>query len=345
MSNKRAFRWCFTLNNYTQEEEIALKEMDCVWMCFGHEHQEEGTPHLQGAVVFSKQTYLSKLKKFNDRIHWEEMRGSPQQARDYNTKEDTTGYFEKGIMPEGRGEAGGKATKRKWEDAKLAAEEGRFDDIPADLWIKYQNSFKQIHSEAKSDADMSDVQDKTIKKHFLWLWGRTGTGKSHTARRISKELGCDDPYLKDQNKWWNGYERQKVTIIEEADPKRCEHLGSYYKKWCDKWSFTAECKGTVIQRCRPEYIIVTSNYPIHECFPNEADYEPLKRRFTEVEVRDRTYQVQWPEARVEKEMDRLTPMGNTGISMAVNPSPVGVEPASSQEEVRTEEITDLNECE
>lgn len=118
-------------------------------------------------------------------------------------------------------------------------------------------------------------------------------------------------------------------------------LGSFYKKWCDKWSFTAECKGTVIQRCRPEYIIVTSNYSIQDCFPSEADYEPLKRRFTEVEVRDRTYQVQWPETGVER-MDGQSNMGNTGDAMFVCPTAAGVEPASSQEEARTEEITDFS---
>lgn len=330
MAEKRihARRWCFTLNNYTKEEEDALKEMDCIWMCFGHEHQEEGTPHLQGAVVFSKQTDLKKLKKFNPRIHWEVMKGAPAQARDYNTKEDTDGYFEKGIMPEGQAEKGGKATKRKWDDARSAAEEGRFEDIPSELWIKYKHSFREIYTDAKADPDMSEVTDHTIKKHFLWLWGPSGTGKSHTARRIARELGCDDPYLKDQNKWWNGYECQKVTIIEEADPKRCEHLASFYKKWCDKWSFTAECKGTVIQSCRPEYIIVTSNYSITECFPNQADWEPLKRRFTEIEVRDRTFQVQWPETRAEQELEDSvsTPIGNTGELSGVESARTGVEP-------------------
>ena len=52
----RAKRWVFTLNNYTPEEENKLKEMDCEWMVFGHEHTKEGegTPHLQGALTFKK---------------------------------------------------------------------------------------------------------------------------------------------------------------------------------------------------------------------------------------------------------------------------------------------------
>lgn len=329
MSNQRARRWCFTLNNYTEREENDLKELDCIWICFGHEHLTEGTPHLQGAVIFSKQLYMSQLKKINDRIHWEVMKGSPKQARDYNTKEDTTGYFEKGIMPGNVGDAGGNAQKRKWHDARVAAEEGRFDDIPDDLWIKYKKCFEEIHSDAKCDPNMDDVDDKTIKKHFLWLWGPTGTGKSHTARRIARELGCMEPYLKDQNKWWNGYDRQKVTIIEEADPKHCEHLGCFYKKWCDKWAFTAECKGTVIQGCRPEYIIVTSNYSISDCFPDAADYEPLQRRFTEICMTRRDLEVQWPETRTARDLDRgSTLIGNTRNSMSLDLQTPGLEPTT-----------------
>lgn len=76
---------------------------------------------------------------------------------------------------------------------------------------------------------MDDVNDTEIKKHFLWICGPSGTGKSHTARRIAKEIGCEQPYLKDLNKWWNGYAHQKVTIIEEASPKACEYLASFSK--------------------------------------------------------------------------------------------------------------------
>ena len=119
-------------------------------------------------------------------------------------------------------------------------------------------------------------------------------------------MGCPDPYLKDLNKWWNGYDRQKVTIIEEANPKKCEYLADYFKKWLDKWSFTAECKGTVMQACRPEYIIVTSNYTIRDCFPEERDYEPLERRCTEICLNTRAKEVQWPETRAAMDLTHDT---------------------------------------
>lgn len=306
--NKKYRSWTFTLNNYTQDEENRLKELECVWMIFGHEHldDEEKTPHLQGAVIFKGQRRLSTLHKLFPRAHWEQMRGTPQDNKTYCTKEDAN-YFESGLMPE-KGKAGGEATKRKWAEAIELAENDDLETLKEKFpgwYVQNLNKFKQIAADAKKDKSMEDVTDNEIKKHFLWLCGPSGTGKSHTARRIARELDCEEPYLKGLNKWWNGYNHQKVTIIEEASPKACEYLASYFKQWCDKWSFTAECKGTVIAACRPEYIIVTSNYSIDTCFPEEADSEPLHRRFTEIVLSSREQYIYWPLTQAEKELQEL----------------------------------------
>lgn len=286
----QAKHWVFTINNYSEEIEQRLKELDCEWLIFGHEIGENGTRHLQGAVAFAGKRDAKALGKLFP-WHLEVMHGSCQDSKTYCTKEDSTGYFEKGIMPQ----SGSQSTKRKWEDAYSAAKQGRFEDIPKDLYIRYVRSFQYIYSENKRDKSMQDLGDKELKDSFLWLTGPTGSGKSHTARRIAKELGCNQPYIKSLNKWWNGYCNQWVTIIEEADPDRCEHLASFFKQWCDKWEFTAEAKGSVFPSIRPRYIIVTSNYTIDECFPKSQDSEPLHRRFTEVVLENRMFPIQWPE--------------------------------------------------
>lgn len=299
-NNFKARNWVFTLNNYTEEEETLIKGLECKWLVFGHEHTNgEGTPHLQGAIAFKCQRWFKALKALIPRWHLEKMQGTCEQSRDYCTKEDKN-FFEKGEMPVDRSK--NVMTSSDWEAYVEAAKEGHFEEIPAKYWVRYQNSFKQIFSDAKKDPDQSEFTDYDLKHHFLWLYGPTGTGKSHSARRIAKELGCPDPYLKDLNKWWNGYDRQKVTIIEEANPKKCEFLADYFKKWLDKWSFTAECKGSVIQGCRPEYIIVTSNYTIRDCFPEERDYEPMERRCTEICLNSRQREVQWPETGPAREL-------------------------------------------
>ena len=353
MPRTQAKNWVFTLNNYTEEDENRLKEMDCKWMIFGHEEAPEtGTKHLQGAVCFDKRKDFNALQKLF-KWHLEVMRGSPQESKTYCTKEDPLHYFEKGEMPENGRKKGGKKTQEKWREAIQMAKEERFDEIEQKFpswWVANINKFKQIAADAKKDKSMDDVNETDIKKHFLWLWGPAGTGKSHTARRISRDLGCEEPYLKDLNKWWNGYNHQKVTIIEEACPKACEYLASYFKKWCDKWNFTAECKGTVIPACRPEYIIVTSNYSIGECFPEENDRLPIERRFTEIALTRRELKVYWPwnqpeyeEMIRERERDESSALGGNTIPPGLESQQEEETPIqSAQEEARSEEIIDID---
>ena len=47
--------WCFTLNNYSVEEEETIRNAPCAYMLFGRERGDEGTPHLQGYVHFKNE--------------------------------------------------------------------------------------------------------------------------------------------------------------------------------------------------------------------------------------------------------------------------------------------------
>lgn len=328
-------KYFLTENNPTPESIERYKQVECQWMAICKEHQDNDiqTPHIHIAIVFKGKRRWSTIKKLFPRADVRTMRGSPQDCVIYMTKENPQLDFQKGEIPKTASQ-NREETKKKWDDAYVAAKEGRFDEIPKDMWVRYQNSFKQIYYDNQKDKSMDEFGDKELKDHFLWIWGPTGTGKSHTAHRIAKEIDPEkEPYLKDLNKWWNGYEHQRVTIIEEADPKRCEHLASYFKKWADKWSFTAECKGTVIPACRPEYIIVTSNYCIDTCFPEPADSDPIHRRMTEVNLTNRDYEIKWPkEIQTELGRDFAVP-GNINPEQQKNDEETGIEPEAKRQKV------------
>lgn len=107
-----------------------------------------------------------------------------------------------------------------------------------------------------------------------WYWGPTGTGKSRKAHTENP-----DAYIKNQNKWWDGYKGQDVVIIEEWSPD-VKGLTSYLKIWSDRYPFNAEVKGSS-DKIRPQKIIITSNYSMEECFEGE-DLNALKRRFKQI---------------------------------------------------------------
>lgn len=113
-----ARNWCFTLNNYDENDILSLQEFynsqsdngpaSIRYLVFQQEVGEEGTPHLQGYISFKGQKSLSWLKKMvSDRAHFGMAKGTTEQNRAYCTKDDTrkegSTPIEMGVPPAGVG--------------------------------------------------------------------------------------------------------------------------------------------------------------------------------------------------------------------------------------------------
>jgi len=95
-----AFRWCFTLNNWTKSEHssiVKICEENCRKFIIGEEIGEYGTPHLQGFIRFKQKKRPMGLFE-NKRIHWESTSkySTDKQNFEYCTKEDKN-YLSKGF--------------------------------------------------------------------------------------------------------------------------------------------------------------------------------------------------------------------------------------------------------
>ena len=85
--------WCYTLNNWTDEEFCSLKNSECNYHIIGQEiGEKEGTPHLQGCITFQKVKKLTGVKKLNSRCHWEIVRNL-EEARNYCMKDDKSPFI------------------------------------------------------------------------------------------------------------------------------------------------------------------------------------------------------------------------------------------------------------
>jgi len=265
----RIRRFCFTWNNFPDSAIDSLTEWihknNARYAIIGKEKGERGTPHLQGYIMLSNQLRFSSIKKDFPMLHIEKARGTSLQNKVYCSKE--LDFVEIGECPEDSATV----TKNVWKTIYDLAAKGDWSTLQSDhtrVWI-------MMHEKLKSMRVPSTVviQGDLINE---WWYGDTGSGKS----RLAWEKYGDICFQKMLNKWWDGYDHQPVVVIEEWSPKN-EVTASALKVWADRYPFTAQIKGGVLQRLRPLKIVVISNYRIVDCFPDCRDSEPIARRFKE----------------------------------------------------------------
>lgn len=252
------------MNNYSDEEVEAIKKIACRYIVFGKEVGEEGTPHLQGFILFQNAQRFATVKKFvGNRVHLEAQRGTSEQAAEYCKKDGD--FFEAGNPPVSKKKQG-EMEKVRYQRAWELAKEGKLEEIDPDIRVRLYGTLKKIR------ADYQVVPESVAVLEHEWYWGESGAGKTLKAR--SENPGA---YLKNPNKWWCGYKDQEVVIIDEWSPNH-EVLASHLKQWADHHPFAAETKGSSL--CiRPKKIIITSNFSPEQCFTRPEDLEPIRRRF------------------------------------------------------------------
>lgn len=233
------------------------------YICWGKEVGEEGTPHLQGYLVFEYANRISACKKILPRAHWEKRLGNHEQAKAYCMKDGD--FHEFGIEPVSQKRKGELGAEWYRDQIKKVADKNFEDVDPHYLVTNYSGLLKA--ASLLYPAKLEDTEEK-----MEWYYGPSGTGKSKKARTENP-----DAYLKMCNKWWDGYTDQECVLIEDFDRDH-KVLAHHLKIWGDRYPFPAEIKGGKID-IRPKKIIVTSNYHPKDIWENEADLEPILRRF------------------------------------------------------------------
>lgn len=266
-ATKRSRNWCYTLNNYNDDDLKKLKSLKHVYHVIGKEVGESGTHHLQGYITFPFGKTFGAVTKDVPNAHWERAKGNSKQNMEYCTKDGNYEEFGKRPLTKTeQGKAGKAAEKKRWSDALENAKNGDFDDIDADILLRYYRAIKNIREDNYDPPDLA--RDVT----GIWILGPTGVGKSHLARQCWPNL-----YDKCCNKWWDGYHDGQVALLDDFDTTH-SCLGHHLKRWADKYPFRAEIKGGTVN-LRPPAIVVTSQYVIEEIFPDRALRAALLRRF------------------------------------------------------------------
>lgn len=290
-ATKRSTNFCFTLNNWSPEDEVFLHGLTTAkYIVYGRETAPEtGTKHLQGQLVWkAAKTWNATNKILGYRYHIEFTADLHASIRYCKKGGD---FVEIGVAPatpveKGQrgaksghlggehghkgGQAGKELEQKRWKEIKDYAQQGNFDAICPKVYILHLRSLEAVHQRFIRSTRL----DNSFGVHE-WFYGETGSGKSRTARDLAPGA-----YIKMTNKWWDGYLNQDVVIIEEIDPTIGARPGmaGFFKTWADHYPFPAEVKGGSIV-IRPKKIVVCSNYHPKEVFPHEQDYAPMMRRF------------------------------------------------------------------
>lgn len=293
---KRQRSWCFTLNNFTDEEVASINSINATWLIYAREVGQNGTHHLQGFIHLKDGKTMNAMKKVKglERAHFESMRGTFADQRVYiskgeQEKEEWIQYKSAGLNygknadvwesgqqpldPKEKGVKGGEKEKARWENTLALAKQGKIDEIDADIQIKYYGTLKKIACDYRTTPPhLSDVCG-------VWIYGRPGIGKSRFARDFWKGY-----YTKDHTHWWSGYNNEPAVLLEECDPVNAKDKSKFatmLKLWADRYPFTAEIKGSSLY-IRPQRLIVTSNHTIEELWPNASPGLAISRRFISI---------------------------------------------------------------
>lgn len=71
---RRGRYWFFTLNNYKPEDIQTLETLNKCRYLFQEETGKDGTPHLQGIILFDNARTLEQMKLISSTAHWEFIR-------------------------------------------------------------------------------------------------------------------------------------------------------------------------------------------------------------------------------------------------------------------------------
>lgn len=259
---------CFTLNNYTDEDEKKL-ENSCpkpfVYIIYGRETGASGTPHLQGYAELGARTRMKTLKKFLPKAHIEKRKGSQEQAITYCKKDGN-------VVEHGTRKRAGKRTDI--DELHHAVKQKR---KLVDIYNEYPAAYKYGRGIDRHRL-LLDMQERDFTPmEVIVMVGEAGSGKTRKAYEIDPLLYMLPDYTSPL--WFDGYDGEDTILFD--DFKGCIKF-TYLLRLLDGYRFSIPIKGGFIWK-KWKRVIITSNHPPEEWYKN-VHYAALKRRISEVQI-------------------------------------------------------------
>lgn len=242
-----------------------------------------GKLHVQGFISFTSPRKFGVVKEIIGNNPHVEFAKKVKEAIDYCGKPETRvhGPWEHGKRPTGQGER--TDLKKVWEDVKNRKRVGEMLEENPEC-ARYERQIKMMKFAVQEND--SDRQQQGVKVYVFW--GPTDLGKTYTALNLMDSpqnvFKIDPPATKGGNLWFDGYDGQRVLVMDEFEGENVCTLNKL-KVLLDVYKCRLDIKGGHAW-ANWTVVIICSNSPPrswYEVAPTaQRILDPLKRRIWQI---------------------------------------------------------------
>lgn len=280
--SKRFRNWMFTYypkpdSTWTPESCFERSEW-ILFLCGQFERcPETGRRHFQGYLHGRSSLGLKSVQREIGLpgCHLAVRRGTHEEAVDYCTKEESR---EPGEVPYVLGDAPQQGARNDLAAVRKVLDDqrslrGAFDfDFVATC--KYYRAFERYLGTCGEPRDPDDAPE------VHYYWGEPGTGKTKEAYRIAQDRGTQvyPVPISGKDRWFNGYQPGYHGVILLDDYFQ-NWSSTFFLQFIDRYPMQLPTKGGFVDMGKA-LIIITSNIPLGEQYPQYPTQEAITRRFT-----------------------------------------------------------------
>lgn len=196
--------YCFTINNYTDENIKEIEKLECRYCIIGKEIGEKGTPHLQGYIEFDGPVRFNSIKKLLPTAHIEKRKGTRIQAKEYCMKD-------KNFIEHGDWNKGGQGTRN---DLKKIMNDIKNSKPMIEIMEESPHTVsKNLRFIEKYKSLLEKEQTKEFRHVKVEvLYGDAGTGKT---REVFKREPKVFTVNTDETFPFDGYDGEEAILLDD----------------------------------------------------------------------------------------------------------------------------------
>jgi len=274
LSGMRCRSWLLTINNFTDDDILQIKAENTTYKVWQYEKGKKGTLHLH-CLLYYKNARIWPKKRFpTARIE------IPRDLGDcirYCQKEKT--------RIEGPWEVGECPAQGRRKDLEAIAEDISKGKGLNEIANENPKEFIRYHRglQALKEAHMKP-RDPETPMEVCWIFGNAGNGKTRFA--YESHIG-EEIYMKENNKWWNGYAQQDIIIWDDfctpiSGVGNHEASLRFFLRITDRYPAQGETKGGTIQ-INSKIMYITCEHPPELVFGGtENESKQCMRRINKI---------------------------------------------------------------